>query len=194
MTDLVAAGRPPPGVSEPEKIDAKLDAAFQEFDYETAYGLVREVQEFILENGQFGRHIIYNPVGSTVSWNYLHAALKSESEGYTFESESLQALADVCAVVLSNIHDFQAMQEKNRLAALGAMAAGLAHEIRNPLGGIAGFAALLERDLDAQDPRRRLVHKITEGVGRLNRIVSSLLTYTRPLKLNNHPVDLVTLV
>ncbi len=79
-------------VSEPEKIDAKLDAAFQEFDYETAYGLVREVQEFILENGQFGRHIIYNPVGSTVSWNYLHAALKSESEGYTFESESLQAL------------------------------------------------------------------------------------------------------
>jgi len=79
-------------VSEPVEIDAKLDAAFQEFDYETANGLVREVQDFIIENGQFGRHIIFNPVGSDISWNYLHPALKSETEGYTFESQSLQAL------------------------------------------------------------------------------------------------------
>ena len=86
------------------------------------------------------------------------------------------------------------LQRVHTLAALGEMAATVAHEIRNPLGGIAGFAALLERDLEVQDPRRRLVHKITEGVARLNRIVSSLLTYTRPLKLNAHPVDLVELV
>ncbi len=79
-------------VSEPDEIDAKLDAAIQEFDFETANGLVREVQEFIIENGQFGRHIIYNAVSPTVAWNYLHPALKSETEGYTFESESLQAL------------------------------------------------------------------------------------------------------
>ncbi len=80
------------GVSEPDEIDAKLDAAIQEFDFETANGLVREVQDFIIENGQFGRHIIYNAVEPTVAWNYLHPALKSETEGYTFESESLQAL------------------------------------------------------------------------------------------------------
>ena len=81
------------GVSEPDEIDAKLDAAIQEFDFEAANGLVREVQDFIIENGQFGRHIIYNAVEPTVAWNYLHPALKSETEGYTFESESLQALA-----------------------------------------------------------------------------------------------------
>ena len=86
------------------------------------------------------------------------------------------------------------LQRVHTLAALGEMAATVAHEIRNPLGGIAGFAALLERDLEVQDPRRRLVKKISEGVGRLNRIVSSLLTYTRPLKLNMHPVELVTVV
>ena len=79
-------------VNEPDEIDAKLDAAIQEFDFDTANGLVREVQEFIIENGQFGRHIIYNAVSPTVAWNYLHPALKSETEGYTFESESLQAL------------------------------------------------------------------------------------------------------
>ncbi len=86
------------------------------------------------------------------------------------------------------------LQRVHTLAALGKMAATVAHEIRNPLGGIAGFAALLERDLEGEDPRRRLVHKITEGVARLNRIVTSLLNYTRPLKLNRHPVDLAHMV
>ena len=86
------------------------------------------------------------------------------------------------------------LQRVHTLAALGEMAATVAHEIRNPLGGIAGFAALLERGLEVEDPRRRLAQKITEGVARLNRIVSSLLTYTRPLKLNVHPVSLVDLV
>jgi len=86
------------------------------------------------------------------------------------------------------------LQRVHTLAALGKMAATVAHEIRNPLGGIAGFAALLERDLEREDPRRRLVHKITEGVARLNRIVTRLLNYTRPLKLNRHPVDLAYMV
>jgi PAS domain S-box-containing protein len=86
------------------------------------------------------------------------------------------------------------VQRVQTLAALGEMAATVAHEIRNPLGGIAGYAGMLERDLDSDDPNRRLVQKITEGVGRLNRIVVSLLNYTRPLRLNVHPVNLVELV
>ena len=86
------------------------------------------------------------------------------------------------------------VQRVQTLAALGEMAATVAHEIRNPLGGIAGYAGMLERDLAADDPNRRLVHKITEGVGRLNRIVVSLLNYTRPLSLNVHPVNLAELV
>jgi len=77
------------------------------------------------------------------------------------------------------------------LAALGEMAATVAHEVRNPLGGIAGFAALLERDLDPDDPRRRLVNKITEGVEILNRIVDNLLNYTRVVKLNPQKLDFV---
>jgi PAS domain S-box-containing protein len=86
------------------------------------------------------------------------------------------------------------VQRMHTLAALGEMAATVAHEIRNPLGGIASFANLLERDLDVDDPSRRLVRKITEGVARLNRIVSSLLSYTRPLNLNTHEVDLSAVV
>ena len=86
------------------------------------------------------------------------------------------------------------VRRMHTLAALGEMAATVAHEIRNPLGGIASFANLLERDLDVDDPSRRLVRKITEGVARLNRIVTSLLSYTRPLKLNTHAVNVSDVV
>lgn len=80
------------------------------------------------------------------------------------------------------------------LTALGEMAATVAHEIRNPLGGIGGFAGLLERDLDVDDSRRRLVKKILEGVTSLNRMVTNLLNYTRPIQLNLRPADFVQVV
>ena len=70
----------------------------------------------------------------------------------------------------------------------------LGKQIPNPLGGIGGFAGLLERDLAVDDPRRRLVKKIVEGVESLNRMVTNLLNYTRPLQLNLRPVDFVEVV
>jgi signal transduction histidine kinase len=70
------------------------------------------------------------------------------------------------------------------------MAATVAHEIRNPLGGIGGFARLLERDLEISDPRRQLAGRIIEGVGSLNKIVSNLLTYTRPMETHYRMVPI----
>lgn len=67
----------------------------------------------------------------------------------------------------------------NTMAALGEMAATVAHEVRNPLSAIAGFAGLLNRDLDEADPRRDTVGKITQGVERLNQTVETLLNYSR---------------
>ena len=75
------------------------------------------------------------------------------------------------------------LDRKDRLAALGEMAATVAHEIRNPLGGIRGFAALLARDLGPDDPRGRLVQKILTGTEALDRVVSELLEYTRPVQV-----------
>jgi len=70
------------------------------------------------------------------------------------------------------------------LAALGEMAATVAHEVRNPLGGISGFADILEKDLAPDDPRQRWVRKIIEGVEILNRLVINLLNYTKEVKLS----------
>ena len=75
------------------------------------------------------------------------------------------------------------VRQKDRLAALGEMAATVAHEIRNPLGGIRGFAALLARDIEENDPRARLVDRIQVGAKELERVVNELLEYTRPIQL-----------
>ncbi len=74
------------------------------------------------------------------------------------------------------------------------MASNVAHELRNPLGGIGGYAALLERDLDIEDPRRDLVKKIIDGVEKLNRIATNLLVFTRPMRPQKRPVNLIQII
>lgn len=100
--------------------------------------------------------------------------------------------------LFSDLREIKKLQEEvlqsRTLAALGEMAGNVAHELRNPLGGIGGFAALLERDLDRDDPRRRLVQKIIEGVSRLNNIATNLLFYTRPVRPKKRPENIVQIV
>jgi PAS domain S-box-containing protein len=82
------------------------------------------------------------------------------------------------------------MTRMKTLAALGEMTAVVAHEIKNPLGGIRGFAELLDRDLKQGDPRKKSVQKIIQGVEALNKIVGSLLAQSRPIKLNLRRVEM----
>jgi PAS domain S-box-containing protein len=82
------------------------------------------------------------------------------------------------------------MQHTKTMAALGEMAATVAHEIRNPLGAMGMWAGLLERDMAPEDARRKLVNRILEGLSRLNRIVSNLLVYSRPVKAQFRKVSL----
>ncbi len=88
--------------------------------------------------------------------------------------------------ILEDITEFKRLhkeyQKASNLNALGDMARQFAHKIRNPLGGIMGFAALLERDFDEDDPRRVYVGKILEGVSKLDKYISDLLLFARPMK------------
>lgn len=81
----------------------------------------------------------------------------------------------------TQLHDLRRELERTRdLAALGRMAATVAHELRNPLGVIQGFANLHERDLRAAGADTRAVERILQGVEGANRIVGDLLEYARP--------------
>ena len=73
------------------------------------------------------------------------------------------------------------MQQNKTMVALGEMSATVAHEIRNPLGAMGVWAGLLDRDFEKSDPRRETLAKITSALGRLNKIVSNLLVYSRPI-------------
>jgi signal transduction histidine kinase len=91
---------------------------------------------------------------------------------------------------LSGSKESEARLEVSRtLAALSEMAASVAHQIRNPLGGIGGFAALLERDPALGEAQRRMAHKIIEGVASLDRIITELLMFTRPLRPSLQTID-----
>lgn len=85
------------------------------------------------------------------------------------------------------------MRRADKLAALGQMAAGLAHEIRNPLNPIRGFAQLLLNDL-ADEEQRGYARIILEEVDILDRFVTDFLAFAREVKLNLAPVDLPELL
>ena len=86
------------------------------------------------------------------------------------------------------------LARSERLAALGQMAAGLAHEIRNPLGGIALFASLLERDLGHLPEQRALAQRISRGVGVLDGLVKDILDCAGEVPLQLAEVDPAELV
>jgi len=104
----------------------------------------------------------------------------------------MELLAVQIGVVIENSHQYRRMQERDRLAALGHMAAGVAHEVKNPLGAIKGAAQLLSEPADGSeiDPGAlEFLGIIIEEVDRLDRVVGSVLDYARPSKGNPGSVD-----
>ena len=121
------------------------------------------------------------PVGFLACWDErLAEAFASD------EIAALLAVADRCALVIENSKLYHQMKEKDRLAALGEMSAGLAHEIRNPLAAIKGAVQYLDpKKLPEED--RQFVEIVIEEVNRLNGVVTQFLDYSRPLKPSMAP-------
>jgi two-component system sensor histidine kinase HydH len=121
-------------------------------------------------------------------------ALRDERLREAYSSEEIELFRGVAAsigVTLQNSQVYERMKERDRLAALGQMAAGLAHEIRNPLGSIKGAAQYLE-PIGAQladKSTKEFLDIIVEEVNRLNKIVSQFLDYARPYRGDQKPLD-----
>ena len=82
-----------------------------------------------------------------------------------------------------------AIEKYRSISELGKIATTLAHEIRNPLTGISGFATILKQELSS-DRHQRMLNAIIEGTRSLNSLVSSMLEYTKIQPLNLRSIDL----
>lgn len=91
-------------------------------------------------------------------------------------------------ITLKDITYSKEMQEEmrriDRLASLGVMASGIAHEIRNPLAGIKAIAQTFEEELQPDDPKNEFVSRIIRQVNRLDDMLRTLFSYAKPQKPN----------
>jgi two-component system, NtrC family, sensor histidine kinase HydH len=101
-------------------------------------------------------------------------------------------------LLFSDMTDMKRLEERlrrsERLASLGRLAAGIAHEIRNPLSSIKGFVTIIAGRCEQDERSRQLSKVMLQEVERLNRVVSELLDYARPTEVHRESVALLDLI
>ena len=86
------------------------------------------------------------------------------------------------------------IQRASRMATIGELASGVAHEIRNPLAGIQGAIQILAEGFPKEDPRTQVTDEIQKQIHKLERLVRDLLNYAKPVPANYLPTDINGLV
>ncbi|MBK5275038.1 MAG: HAMP domain-containing protein [Desulfuromonadales bacterium] len=86
---------------------------------------------------------------------------------------------DAAKTELEQFH-FQQLEQADRLASIGEMAAGIAHEIKNPLAGISAALSIIRDDITVADPRNAILGEVLQQVQRLDKTVNDLLFFGKP--------------
>ncbi len=105
---------------------------------------------------------------------------------------------DGAVIILRDLSEIKQLQQRvkrsEKLAAIGELAAGVAHEIRNPLSSIRGFAQFLKKSLHDKPKEQEYAQTMVNEVDRINRVVTDLLTFARPMQAILAPTDVTELV
>ncbi len=117
------------------------------------------------------------PVSATVSPLFTHGGEQQGAVLIMRDLTQIRTLED-------------AIRRADRLSMVGTMAAGLAHEIKNPLGGIKGAAQLLKRELEAESPLIEYPQVMIREAERVNRIIEELLDLSRPQRALSSEVNI----
>ncbi|HEY3669262.1 MAG TPA: ATP-binding protein [Polyangiaceae bacterium] len=128
-------------------------------------------------------------VAATVLMRYRLAA-----GGLEQTTQRLQLRTDELRSSHQELRNVQSeLVTKNQLAAVGELAAAIAHEVRNPLAVIVNAVAGLRRVSGSEEDRGILLSIVDEEAARLNRLVTDLLRFARPVNVKRSPVSLVEL-
>ncbi|MFN3330207.1 MAG: two-component system sensor histidine kinase NtrB, partial [Pyrinomonadaceae bacterium] len=130
---------------------------------------------------------ILTPEGFAVHVGYNIAPLYSEDGEISGLVITFQDLTEIYAME-------ESIRRKERLAAVGRIAAGIAHEIRNPLGAIRGAIQVLQSSLPKESSQLALMEIILRESDRLNRIITDFLAYARPRIGNLAETDVCQIV
>jgi two-component system, NtrC family, sensor histidine kinase PilS len=101
-------------------------------------------------------------------------------------------------IIFQDLTEVKELEERlmtsEKMAVLGQLSAGLAHELRNPLSAISGAVEILKEDMTPSDEHERLIGVATQEVERLNLLVEDFLILTMPMQKNQSSVDLGKIV
>jgi two-component system sensor histidine kinase PilS (NtrC family) len=135
-----------------------------------------------------------------------HASARYEAECITAEGFRIRLGYSLCplsseqgettglVITFQDLTDIRVMEEtsrrQERLSAVGRVAAGIAHEIRNPLAAMRGSIQMLRSEMPADSTQQELMEIVLRESDRLNRIIADFLTYARPRKVALTATDL----
>jgi len=165
--------------------------------YYMIHNITRPIGELVVAThsiiaGRFDQEVRSNAQGEIAllaeSFNAMLQSLRQmkadlEEWGRTLEEKVKQRTEELVAMQAR-------VSQSERLASLGMLAAGVAHEVNNPLGGILALTGLTVEDMPKDDPKRENLEEVIRQTERCRGIVKGLLEFSRQSKGNTEPVDL----
>ena len=165
--------------------------------YYMIHNITRPIGEMVAATrniiaGRFDQEVRSNSPGEIAllaeSFNAMLKSLRQmkgdlEEWGRTLEEKVKQRTEELVAMQAR-------VAQSERLASLGMLAAGVAHEVNNPLGGILALTGLTVEDMTKDDPNRENLEEVIRQTERCRDIVKGLLEFSRQSKGNTEPVDL----
>ncbi len=161
--------------------------SIEEF-FGTSHGFLERLKGVLDKDGRYRFETpVGGPGGATIFLGVSSAILRTrpgEQVGYIF---SFQDLTEIKALE-------EEVRLKERMAALGEMAAGIAHEIRNPLASMSGSAQILKKTLHGSGEEEELLDIVMRESRRLDGIIRDFLLFAKPGRFSPEPADLAPLL
>lgn len=178
-------------------IEEPIDSAYFELRRLETNSLIFVIAGIIITalTGIFFAHSIEKPIKDLILGT--EAVARGEL-GYRISVSSVDEIGKLASAFNSMIKDLRDSQERlilsEKLASLGTMAAGMAHEIKNPLVSLRTFTQLLQQKWEDKEFREKFSSIIPHEIERINRIAESLLKFGRPMKPELTKVDVNALL